>query len=248
MPSSMIRRHGTSRDSPVGARRSRVTKGAASAASGQHEQRQQRGAERDPGGGEGDERGDDAARGPEGMEGRQDRAAVEVLDRHRLHVARRVDEAEPDAVGREAGHEDGEGRGDEERGEAQGRETRPSRTTTALEDRPATTSATTDPAPASSTTMSSRPLTASSSRRPAVLDLGQAGRQGDEEQALDEEGGAGGEAGPAVRGLEGGVTGGHPVATRLRRQGAEGMGWSRARWHGAPWCAERHTASIAVWR
>jgi len=40
------------------------------------------------------------------VERRQDRPAVAVLQRHRLHVGAGVDDAEPDAVPRDAGDED----------------------------------------------------------------------------------------------------------------------------------------------
>ena len=45
--------------------------------------------------------------GPGAVERRQDRPAVAVLERHRLHVGAGVDHAEPDAVAGHAGDEDG---------------------------------------------------------------------------------------------------------------------------------------------
>ena len=88
-----------------------------------------------------------------------------VLERHRLHVARRVDQPQPDAVRREA---------ERRRPAVVGARTAtatdtattssPARSTTALSRRGASRSATSDPAPASSTIISRTPESASSPR------------------------------------------------------------------------------------
>ena len=188
-------RQGTSsrggRRPPAGRRRSRRRQRRDEQPEGDDAERQQAGEQAQPGHRDRDDRGDDAAGGPGAVEGRQDGPAVAVLDGHRLHVGGGVDDPEAQAVDGQPGDEDASLRGRRDGSKPEGLQDEPGpRGVTALPLRVATSSARADPAPASSTTMSSSPETNSSERSHRVWNLGQAGGQGDEQQALDGEGAA----------------------------------------------------------
>ena len=125
--------------------------------------------------------------GPGAVERRQDRPAVAVLERDRLHVGAGVDDAQPHAVHRHPGHDEhGHDGASVATGTATAIAIRPSpqRSRAALSLRSASRSASTEPTPASSTIISSSADSSSSERSQRSREVRQPGGQADEHEAL----------------------------------------------------------------
>ena len=114
--------------------------------------------------GQRERRADDAAHGPPAVEGRQDRPPVAMLQRHRLHVAGRVDHPEADAVRRQAGDQHPEGRREHQHRHPDRHQEQPEAQQPGAVVPLGRRSASTEPTPASSTIISSSPDRASSPR------------------------------------------------------------------------------------
>ncbi len=173
--------------------------------------------------GQGDGRAEEAAQRPRAVERREDRPVVEVLERHRLHVGGRVDRAERHAVHRHRGDEDGLVRSDREDRHGHRDPEQPGAQEHGAVDAAAGGLGGDAAQPGEQHHHQQQQREGRVAVVPVVLHLRQPGGQADEDEALGEEAGGRGAAGPGVLG-----------SRHLTRRGP------------SPWAASWHAHDDAV--